>query len=64
MSNEPAIKASLVRALTNRVVELDREMKRADMALEIRVNALEETLCLFHGVYDRVEKLLKEAGGQ
>jgi hypothetical protein len=64
MSTEPAIKASLVWALNQRVAELDREMKRADVALEIRVSALEQTLLDLQIVYDRALTLLKEAGQQ
>jgi 3-dehydroquinate dehydratase len=64
MSTEPAIKASLVWALTQRVAQLDREMNVAVKVLEMRVDALEHTLIDVQDVYVRALNLLKEAGRQ
>jgi hypothetical protein len=64
MSTEPAIKASLVWALTQRLAELDRETKAAIKVLAMRVEALERTLEEIQDVNDRTLKLLKEAGRQ
>jgi hypothetical protein len=64
MSAEPAIKASLVWALTQRLAELDRETKAAIKVLAMRVEALERTLEEIQDVNDRTLKLLKEAGRQ